>query len=175
MDKKSLGLYDKFKVTRTDNKGESGGEHENCQYFVLDTTHDPHARAALLAYANSCEPDGYVTLANHLRELVAKTPSAVNDTQYEKFLKLKTAWQNEIQFESNGRKIVTSYSYLRIVGMGDVAVDYIIRDLKENGDEWWDYALHLITGVNPVKEENAGNLKEICKDWLEALHKLGRH
>lgn len=175
MDKKSLGLYDKFTVTRTDGSSNVGERHEDCRYFVLDTTHDPHARAALLAYANSCEPDGCVTLANHLRELVAKTPFAVNDTQYEKFLKLKAAWRDETGLLSDSTKIVTNYHYLRIVGMGDVAVDCIIRDLKENGDEWWDYALNLITGINPVKEEHAGYLKEICKDWLEALHKLGRH
>jgi hypothetical protein len=126
MNKKSLGLYDKFKVTRTDNKDKPGGSHENCQYFVLDTTHDPHAKAALLAYANSCEPDGYVTLANQLRELVAKKPSAGNDTQYEKFLTFKAAWHDETCLLSDMNKIVTSYSYLRIVGMGDVAVDCIM-------------------------------------------------
>ena len=70
MDKKSLGLYGKFNVTRTDGKDTPGNKHENCQYFVLDVTHDPHAKPALLAYADACEADGYGALASELRQLV---------------------------------------------------------------------------------------------------------
>lgn len=72
MDKKSLGIYNKFNVTRNDNKDAPGGSHENCQYFVLDITHDPHAAPALLAYADSCEADGYEILAKELRKLLKK-------------------------------------------------------------------------------------------------------
>lgn len=41
------GLYRKFKVERVD------GSHESCDYFVLDVDHDPHAKVALRAYAES--------------------------------------------------------------------------------------------------------------------------
>lgn len=69
-DKKSLGLFNKFTVTRNDGKDAPGGSHEGCRYFVLDVTHDPHAKAALAAYADSCEPDGYKALADDLRKLL---------------------------------------------------------------------------------------------------------
>jgi hypothetical protein len=72
MDKKSLGIFGKFNVTRTDGKDAPGEKHENCWYFCLDATHDPHAKPALLAYADSCEKDGYVTLANELRAKVSQ-------------------------------------------------------------------------------------------------------
>ena len=49
------GLFRKFDVRRTDGSSEPGGKHENCEYFVLDTDHDPNATAALVAYANSVE------------------------------------------------------------------------------------------------------------------------
>ena len=49
------GLYDKYQVRRVDGSGEPGGKHWKCRYFVLDLDHDPHARAALMAYAASCE------------------------------------------------------------------------------------------------------------------------
>ena len=53
-EKKNTGIYEKFIVTRTDGKSEPGQKHENCRYFVLDVDHDPHAKAALEAYAQSC-------------------------------------------------------------------------------------------------------------------------
>ena len=56
MKDKQRGVYGKFQVTRTDGQSEPGQKHENCEYFVLDLTHDPHALAAIQAYARSCEP-----------------------------------------------------------------------------------------------------------------------
>lgn len=65
MGDKSKGLYNKFKITRMDGRGDRGEKHEGCQYFVLDLDHDPHALAALKAYANSCRSN-YPLLANDL-------------------------------------------------------------------------------------------------------------
>lgn len=48
------GLYGKFYIERTDGKSAPGEKHHGCQYFILDITHDIHAKAALLAYAQSC-------------------------------------------------------------------------------------------------------------------------
>lgn len=66
MGDKSKGLYNKFLITRTDGSSAQGRKHHECEYFVLDLTHDPHARAALLAYAESCKSE-YPLLANDLR------------------------------------------------------------------------------------------------------------
>ena len=55
MGDKSRGLYHKFNVTRTDGDGNyPGDKHRDCEYFVLDLDHDPHAIAAIRAYADSC-------------------------------------------------------------------------------------------------------------------------
>jgi hypothetical protein len=59
------GLYNKFKVERVDGSSGPGGKHESCEYFVLDLMHDPHAYAAVQAYARSCRHD-YPRLANDL-------------------------------------------------------------------------------------------------------------
>jgi hypothetical protein len=42
------GLHEKYIVQRTD------GKEEDCNYFVLNLTRDPHAIAAIEAYAKSC-------------------------------------------------------------------------------------------------------------------------
>ena len=56
MSHESIGLYDKFNISRTDGRSEPGEKHHGCEYFVLDMTHDPHAVPALKAYAESCAP-----------------------------------------------------------------------------------------------------------------------
>ena len=64
---KFQGLYRKFDVTRRDGSSGAGGKHEHCEHFVLDVTHDKHAKAALTAYANACETE-FPNLAADLRE-----------------------------------------------------------------------------------------------------------
>lgn len=71
-DAKHTGLYGKFRVQRTDGRDAPGEKHDGCSYFVLDLTHDEHARAAALAYAESCECDGWGRLARDLRQRVAE-------------------------------------------------------------------------------------------------------
>lgn len=66
MSDKSRGLYNKFRVDRTDGSSAPGGKHHGCDYFVLDLTHDPYAVAALTAYADACEAT-YPQLATELR------------------------------------------------------------------------------------------------------------
>lgn len=63
MSNKTRGLYNKFLVTRRDGRNI---KHHQCDYFVLDVTHDPHAKIALQAYAASCQAD-YPLLAADLR------------------------------------------------------------------------------------------------------------
>lgn len=66
MGDKTRGLYGKFLVSRQDGSSGSGQKHDGCDYFVLDITHDPHAKVALRAYAESARSDGYEVLADEL-------------------------------------------------------------------------------------------------------------
>lgn len=68
MDKRSRGLYNKFVVNRVDGTDAPGCKHDGCRYFVLDVTHDRHAGAALIAYADSCESE-FPVLAADVRRL----------------------------------------------------------------------------------------------------------
>jgi len=58
------GLYEKYTVFRND----GSLKHKNCEYFVLDLTHDKHAKVAILSYAESCETE-YPQLAQDLRNI----------------------------------------------------------------------------------------------------------
>jgi len=48
------GIYRKYVVRRTDGTDSRGQKHEGCFLFVIDVDHDPHAEAALMAYAKAC-------------------------------------------------------------------------------------------------------------------------
>lgn len=66
MGDKTRGVHHKYDIRRTDGSDEPGGKHDGCAYFVLDLDHDPHAKPALLAYADSCAAE-YPLLAQDLR------------------------------------------------------------------------------------------------------------
>jgi hypothetical protein len=67
----SRGIYHKFNVTRVDGTSARGRKHDGCFHFVLDLDHDPHAKAALKAYADSCRAD-YPKLAADLDVNIAQ-------------------------------------------------------------------------------------------------------
>jgi hypothetical protein len=59
------GIFNKFKVERTDGRSAPGEKHHGCAYFVLDLRHDPYAWPAIDAYAKACK-DEYPELASDL-------------------------------------------------------------------------------------------------------------
>ena len=69
------GLYSKYIVHRADGRDRMvEDKHYCCEYFVLDIKHDPHARAALIAYAGDCEQRvANLQLARDIREWVQET------------------------------------------------------------------------------------------------------
>ena len=67
MDDTNRGLYGKFKIERTDGRSAPGEKHAECEYFVLDLTHDPFALYAFGAYVEACQ-EKYPKLAADLEE-----------------------------------------------------------------------------------------------------------
>lgn len=51
----SQGLYQKYYVCRVDRTDYPGGKHQDCDYYVLDLTHDPYALETLHYYSRACE------------------------------------------------------------------------------------------------------------------------
>jgi hypothetical protein len=67
---KGRGLYNKFTVTRSDREAQA--RHDDCEYFVLDLTHDKLAIPALAAYESAAMQHGYDRLAEDLRLIRAR-------------------------------------------------------------------------------------------------------
>ena len=93
----SQGLFRKFEIRRVDGSDAPGGKHFGCEYFVLDTDHDQHAKAALQAYAASCELT-HPQLSKDLKERYGRGfEMAPRPTEFgSRTLKLAVRFQNAL-------------------------------------------------------------------------------
>jgi hypothetical protein len=73
MENNNQGLFHKYDIKRTDGKDLPGEKHQDCEYFVLDLTHDKHAAYALMIYALSCKRENPVLSRELLKKANAMT------------------------------------------------------------------------------------------------------
>lgn len=88
------------------------------------------------------------------------------------FKKLADTWRSERKYASTVSQMVLIPSYQRIIGMGEIAIPFILRELRSKPDHWF-WALTSITGVDPVPEEIRGKTKEMAGAWIEWGKKYG--
>jgi len=50
--------------------------------------------------------------------------------------------------------------------MGKAALPLLLAELRHEPDDWF-WALHAITGANPVPAESRGNLQVMAEAWLQ--------
>jgi hypothetical protein len=89
----------------------------------------------------------------------------IPDVVGHKFLGLAHQWKLERGCSSRVKDLVATPAHEEIVKMGWAAVPCIIREFVEGRVDHWFWALHVITGENPVKEEHRGYLKLMAEDW----------
>ena len=83
-----------------------------------------------------------------------------------KFLELKNQWKEETAMLSSITEISMNPAYQQIIGMGQIAIPFILSELKKKPDHWF-WALKSITGEDPVLQEQRGRLKEMAGAWLK--------
>lgn len=84
----------------------------------------------------------------------------------ERFDELKAIWENDTIFLSDSNKIVNHPAYLEIISMGEEVLPYIIKDMWETNNHWFE-ALRKITGVDVIPAEHYGNIPLMVQDWIE--------
>lgn len=85
-----------------------------------------------------------------------------------KFGSLVEAWYRERGTSSSITEIVLCSSYLAIIAMGkDKAVPLILAQIEREGDDpdHWFWALQVLTGVDPVTEEDEGDMLRMSQAW----------
>jgi hypothetical protein len=82
-----------------------------------------------------------------------------------RFFRLKQEWEEVTAMLSSITEIATHPAYQQIIGMGSIAIPFIMREL-ENRPTHWFWALKSITGEDPVPPEKRGRIGDMAKAWL---------
>lgn len=85
---------------------------------------------------------------------------------HEKFKRLVDRWRKETVFQSSAHQMATHPSYQEVIGMGKDAIPFLLQELERNPDHWF-WALRSITGIDPVPQEDRGNVRAMTDAWLE--------
>ncbi|GDX46198.1 hypothetical protein LBMAG24_15260 [Bacteroidota bacterium] len=88
----------------------------------------------------------------------------------EKFDLYSGIWKTETMFSSNSSEITNNSAYRCIIGLGKDIIPFIIEDLKQSENHWFN-ALELLTGENPIKSEHRGIINLMKSDWLNWAEK----
>src|SRR5207248_2163032 len=83
-----------------------------------------------------------------------------------RFKKLAKNWRSETELISKVSKRAMHPAYQKIIGMGELAIPLILRDLSVNGPDDWFWALTAITDENPITQEIAGDMHAMTEAWL---------
>jgi hypothetical protein len=100
------------------------------------------------------------------------TSAITTETLKQKFDRLANTWEKEIAFTSSVGTIQTNQSYLGIIAMGKDALPFIFSKMQRDPNHWF-VALTAITGVNPVVEDERGNVQAMTNSWLQWALKHG--
>lgn len=84
----------------------------------------------------------------------------------QKFQRLADKWREETRALSSDSDIMANFAYHQIIGMGERALPLIFEEMQAHGGRWF-WALRAITGENPVKREDRGNVRRMTETWLE--------
>lgn len=83
----------------------------------------------------------------------------------DRFATLATQWKAESRYMSNTKQMAMLQSYQNIVGMGEQAVPLILEELRREPGQWF-WALHAITGEDPVPTDDAGRVDRMAQAWI---------
>ncbi len=86
-----------------------------------------------------------------------------------KFNQLVSDWRAERGAMSSLTETALCPAYQAIIGMGQLAVPFILAQLESEGEEpdQWFWALRAITGANPVPDGDRGNYLRMAQTWIQ--------
>jgi hypothetical protein len=88
------------------------------------------------------------------------------------FETLKSQWKSKTRYMSNSAQIAMVWEYQQIIGIGRPALPFILAELEHETDHWF-WALEAISGENPVPANQAGQVENMAKAWIEWGRKQG--
>ncbi|MGI8551555.1 MAG: hypothetical protein ACR2PL_12350 [Dehalococcoidia bacterium] len=88
------------------------------------------------------------------------------------FARLVEQWREETAVSSSVTQKALHPAYQRIIGLGPAALPLIFREMERRPSHWF-WALRAITGENPVRPEDVGDLSKMTEAWLTFAREHG--
>lgn len=107
----------------------------------------------------------YTMEANH-SEVSASDCVTSTVHSWLRFRELAGQWRVERGSSSSLTWITSRPSYLKIIAMSDLALPFLLQELRHRPDHWFT-ALRAITDVNPVPDEDRGNIRKMAAAWVQ--------
>jgi hypothetical protein len=82
-----------------------------------------------------------------------------------RFFRLKQEWEEATAMLSSITEIAMHPAYQQIIGIGSIAIPFIMRELETSPAHWF-WALKSITGEDPVPPDKRGRIGDMAKAWL---------
>jgi hypothetical protein len=95
----------------------------------------------------------------------APAPEVVSETKMA-FESLAGEWKASRGPATTVSMMTRHPAYKAIIGLGESAVPWLLEELDREPDHWFA-ALRSITGANPVRPEDRGNLEKMAASWIE--------
>ena len=83
-----------------------------------------------------------------------------------RFHTLKEQWRSDTSFSSSITEISMHPAYQQIIGMGPLAIPFILLEMVERPGHWF-WALKSISGEDPVPPELRGHLNKMTEYWID--------
>lgn len=101
------------------------------------------------------------------RRIEATIPASTRrpDVQIE-LRRLADEWRAATLFTSSIQDMILHPAYQQIIGFGERALPFLIEEIRSS-DDYWFWALSMITRTNPVPEDQSGNYRAMKHAWLE--------
>ena len=90
----------------------------------------------------------------------------LEDGRAAQFDRLADEWETETALLSFSDQAADHPAHHAIIGMGEPVVPLILARMQSQGGHWF-HALHAITGANPIKPSERGNIAAMQAAWQE--------
>src|SRR5262245_7449348 len=101
-----------------------------------------------------------------IRSVTPSPASAAEEAIETRFHRLADAWERATGHLSSMSASSEHPAYQEIISLGPDVVPLLLRDLAETERHWF-FALHMVTGANPIPPSVAGNVPKMIEAWRE--------
>src|SRR5437588_12160410 len=92
------------------------------------------------------------------------TPTAESVEQ--QVVHLLERWRDETAYLSDSTRITGHPAYQELIALGPAALPFLFHDLEQTKDGHLSKALTAITGAQPLRAEESGQMRKIAERWL---------